>query len=257
MEHSEPQPSFWIFSSQTKIALLWVTTHIHAKDSKYQAVDLFYKIYSIHIRNHVQSRTLWLPNIAHFDSNHKKEVHANICSIFNEIKLFHKPLQFTFHFVKLIFNQLLISMFKHSKNYASVFFHSWVTCNLVFIYKFFKILHFFLFCHKPIAHLSTTNVTWLSVQHAHSKYLIRLFIVVFYRFLFFVSNLKFKHLLFCAFCFPKLLPFFWFLHLGSLHPFYIHMIKSNFFKYFLQTDRQTDNNSSIRQDISHRIDVAF
>lgn len=150
MEHSEPQPSFWIFSSQTKIALLWVTTHIHAKDSKYQAVDLFYKIYSIHIRNHVQSRTLWLPNIAHFDSNHKKEVHANICSIFNEIKLFHKPLQFTFHFVKLIFNQLLISMFKHSKNYGRVFFHSWVTCNLVFIYKFFKILHFFLFATSQL-----------------------------------------------------------------------------------------------------------
>lgn len=57
MEHGEPQPP-WLYSSQTKIALLWLTTHIHAKDSKYQPMDHFYKLYSIHIRDYAQSGNL-------------------------------------------------------------------------------------------------------------------------------------------------------------------------------------------------------
>lgn len=64
MEHGEPQPH-WLYSSETKIALLWLTTHIHASNSKYQPVDHFYKLYSIHIRDNGQSGTLWLPNITY------------------------------------------------------------------------------------------------------------------------------------------------------------------------------------------------
>lgn len=64
MEHGEPQPH-WLYSSETKIALLWLTAHIHASNSKYQPVDHFYKLYSIHIRDNGQSGTLWLPNITY------------------------------------------------------------------------------------------------------------------------------------------------------------------------------------------------
>lgn len=53
MEHREPQ-SPWDFSSQTKIALLWVTTSIHAKHWKYQPVDHFYKLCTIQIRDQVE-----------------------------------------------------------------------------------------------------------------------------------------------------------------------------------------------------------
>lgn len=51
MEHREPQSPWGFFSSQTKIALLWVTTDIRAKHWKYQRVDHFYKLCSIHVRD--------------------------------------------------------------------------------------------------------------------------------------------------------------------------------------------------------------
>lgn len=56
-EDGEPRPP-WLYCSQTMIALLWFTTPIHAKDLKYQSVDHFYKLYSIHIRDYVQSGNL-------------------------------------------------------------------------------------------------------------------------------------------------------------------------------------------------------
>lgn len=87
MEHEEPQPP-WPYSSQTKIALLWLTTRIHARDSKYQPADHFYKLYSIHIRDYVQSGNLWLPNIAYSDCNCVKKTEMYDFNIFNEINLF-------------------------------------------------------------------------------------------------------------------------------------------------------------------------
>lgn len=72
MELRERQPP-WLYCSQTMIALLWFTTHIHAKDLKYPLVDHFYKFYPNHIFDGVQSRNLRLPNLVYSDCSHVGE----------------------------------------------------------------------------------------------------------------------------------------------------------------------------------------
>lgn len=63
------------------------------------------KIYSIHIRNHVQSGALCLPNIAHSHSIHSEEMHIYICSNLQGNVAFSrgllKCLQFSFSFAVL------------------------------------------------------------------------------------------------------------------------------------------------------------
>lgn len=92
-ELSEPLPPFGFFSltNQDSIA---VGYHSHScQGLKILARGPFFflnKIYSIHIHNHVQSRALRLPNIAHSHSVHEEKMHNYICSYLNEIELSHK-----------------------------------------------------------------------------------------------------------------------------------------------------------------------
>lgn len=149
MEHGEPQPH-WLYSSQTKIALLWFTAHIHASDSKYQPVNRFYKLYSIHIRVYVQSGTLWLPyitNSASMSRNLRNTVRIfwiKSAFMFLCIERFHKVycgcvLQLSLMQVskslyglwKIRINKLLIGVIFLEKN--SIFFpFRAVTINLLF-----------------------------------------------------------------------------------------------------------------------------
>lgn len=216
-ELSEPLPSFGFFflTNQDSITVGYRShscqgLKIPASGPFFSVFFSFFfnKIYSIHIRNHVQSRALWLPNIAHSHSIHEEKMHIYICSNLKWNQTFSQgllnSLQFSLGFTML---NVLISnsfLFKLTAKNTTV---SHFKVIFLVKYFFFKILHFLLFCLHVVSHLSTVNLTLLSVQRA--TFAPTLYSVIFY---FFSWNLKLKYLLSCAFWSTQVASTFCFLH---------------------------------------------